>query len=708
MTQDFRVPDRGIVDRTRALQFSFDGTAFEGFAGDTVASALLANGVHRIARSFKYHRPRGIFGAGSDEPNALVQVGAGSRSEPNVRATVQDLHGGLIVRSQNHWPSLRFDVGALNDIASPLIPAGFYYKTFMWPPTPRWWLRYERAIRNAAGMGRAASEPDPDRYEHEYAHCDVLVVGAGPAGLAAALVLVSCGARVVVCDEKPAFGGSLLGGDEPIDGLPAQRWVDQTARELAGHPDVTLLARTTAFGCYDANLVGLVQRLDQRGAEDADTPRERLWKVRAQAVVLASGANERSIAYANNDRPGTMLAGAVQVYAQRFGVRCGQRAVVFTNNDSAYATALSLRAIGVEVAALVDVRSDAGDSTLARRAGEAGIALRTGSIVTNAHGRHRVTAVDVQSLASGRSATLDCDLVCVSGGWDPAVHLFSQARGRLRYDDALATFVPDARPATMHVAGAVTGCSQLAEALSDGHAAGLAAAAQLRRAAAADVRSPHAEPVRAAPLRTAWSVAPPRRRAKRFVDLQNDVTVADIALGVREGYQSVEHLKRYTTLGMGTDQGKTSNILGLALLAQSLDVPIPKVGTTTFRAPYTPVTLGAWPGRDAGARVEPTRRSAMHDWHVAHGAPLINAGLWKRPYSYPRPGESPDDAAQREARTVRGSVGVVDVSTLGKIELQGRDVAELLNRVYVNRWDTLAGRPLPLWRHAARGRHHPR
>ena len=689
--QRCRLPIGGIVDRSRGLPFEFDGVSYEGYAGDTLASALLANGVHLVARSFKYHRPRGILCAGVDEPNALVQLARGARSEPNVRATTQELYAGLVASSQNRWPSLAFDVGAINDVASRLIPAGFYYKTFMWPPTPKWWLRYEHLIRRAAGMGVAASVPDPDSYEHQYAHCDVLVIGAGPAGLAAARSAAHAGARVLVCDENPTMGGSLVGTASTIDGGDAGAWVEAVTRELTGIADVTPLPRTTAFGYYDGELVGLIERVtDHTPAASSWTPRQRLWKVRAKSVVLATGAHERGIAYANNDLPGTMLAGALRTYIERYAIRPGRRAVVFANNDCAYATALALQRAGVEVAAIVDPRAGGAlGGALPHAARDVGIPIVARSVVAGAHGRLHVTAVDVAPLSGGGIQRIDCDLVALSGGRNPAVHLYCQARGKLRYDDALATFVPDHAPPSITAAGAANGSFDLAAALTEGHAEGLAAAHRAGFTSAAPLRSFQATPVAGEPPQALWSTSPIVKGAKRFVDWQNDVTVADIALAAREGYSSVEHLKRYTTLGMGTDQGKVSNIVGLALLANELGRPIGSVGTTTFRPPYAPVTFGAFPGHHAGPHVEPTRFSSIHDWHVAHGARFVNAGLWKRPHSYPRTGESPDDAALREARNVRINVGIVDVSTLGKIELSGRDVAELLNRVYINRWDTL-------------------
>ena len=685
-----RLPAGGIVDRTRVLRFTFDGVTYEGHPGDTLASALLGNGVHLVGRSFKYHRPRGIYTAGVEEPNALVQLSRGPRTEPNVRATTQELYDGLVAASQNCWPSVRFDVGAVNDIVAPIIPAGFYYKTFMWPPTPKAWLRYEHAIRHAAGMGRASEASDPDRYEHQYAHCDVLVVGGGAAGLAAARAAAATGARVILCGEEPGWGGQLQGAKSAIDDILADRWIADALATLAAERDVTLLARTTAFGWYDGNLVGALERVaDHLPTPAAHAPRQRLWKIRAREIVLATGAIERGIAYPGNDRPGTLLAGAAQCYVERFGVRPGTRALLFTSHDGAYDAAQALQAAGVEIAAIVDARPGALLTGAANvRAREMGMNVVADSTIAAARGRLRVKSVDIAD-RDGRRRRIDCDLVCVSGGANPAVHLFSQARGALRYDDAIAAYLPDASPMPIVAAGAVNGCFDLAAALDDGHRAGATAAVRCGfprptlespRARPADVR---------APLRPMWAVAR-GARGKAFVDLQNDVTVDDIALAAREGYQAVEHLKRYTTLGMGTDQGKTSNVIGLALMAEQLAVPIARVGTTTFRPPYTPVTLGAIPGGESGGHVEPTRYSAMHAWHAARGARFVNAGLWKRPHSYPRPGESEDDAANREARNVRSNVGLVDVSTLGKIELQGRDVVTLLNRMYCNRWDTLA------------------
>jgi len=686
-SQPCRLPTGGTaIDRSRALAFEYDGRRYEGYAGDTLASALLANGVHLVARSFKYHRPRGIFSAGIEEPSALVQLARGARTEPNTRATVVELYEGLSARSQNCWPSVRFDAGAIANTLSPLLPAGFYYKTFMWPPTPKWWLRYERFIRGAAGMGRAASEPDPDRYEHQFAHCDVLVIGGGPAGLAAAHAAAASGARVIVCHQSTGFASGLAGSDATIAGRPPVRWAEETLADLRALANVTLLTRTTALGYYDDNLVAAVERVTEHLAvPPSHLPRQRLWLIRARAVVLASGAIERGLGYGNNDLPGTLLASAAQAYVTRYGVGLGRRAVLFTNNDAAYASALALHAGGIPIGRIVDSRADEHlRSALPERARSIGLSIMPASVVVQARGRLRVSGVDVAPRGGGTAKRIDCDVLLVSGGCSPAVHLFSHARGTLRYDPALAAFLPDASPLAIACAGAVSGEFDLARAIDDGTFAGRSAGAGASRGARPPVPNGTISGEPALP------VPPPVSGAKCFVDLQNDVTVRDIAIAAREGYTLAEHLKRYTTLGMGTDQGKTGNLAGMALLAEHLRVPVADVGTTTFRPPYTPVTLGAVAGHARGAHVEPTRRTAMHACHAEHGARFVNAGLWKRPHSYPRQGESEDDAADREARNVRANVGVVDVSTLGKIELQGRDVAEFANRIYINRFDTLA------------------
>jgi sarcosine oxidase subunit alpha len=695
--QGHRLAQGGRIDRSKPLRFRFNGQSYTGFQGDTLASALIASGISLVGRSFKYHRPRGIMTAGSEEPNALVQLGLGARTEPNLRATQVELFDGLTAASQNAWPSLEFDVGAVNSLLSRLFPAGFYYKTFMWPAS--FWMKYEYFIRKAAGLGRSPEEPDPDHYDKTFAHCDVAVVGAGPAGLAAALAAGRSGARVVLCDEQQELGGSLLSDSETIDGKPAAEWVASAVAELAAMKEVTLLPRTTAYGYYDHNRLELIERVtDHLGAAaaPANLPRQRLWKLRARQVVLATGALERPLVFADNDRPGIMLAGAARTYVNRYGVAPGRKAVVFTNNDSAYRTAIDLAAAGIRVT-VVDVRRDPQGAlpTLARAKG---VEVRAGQGIVATRGKTQVTGVSVAPLAdagdalAGSPVDIDCDLVCVSGGWNPTVHPFSQAIGKLRFDESIAAFVPDKWIQKLRNAGACNGSFALADCLAEGHAAGAAAAGDAGFEGATGGTAPTAERTAEEPLKPVWLVPhgkPLGEGAKHFVDQQNDVTAADVHLASREGYRSVEHLKRYTTMGMGTDQGKTSNVNALAILAQTLGAEIPAVGTTTFRPPYTPVTIGAFAGHEKGDLLDPIRRSPLHHWHESVGALFENVGQWRRAWYYPKPGESMHDAVNREVKAARTSVGIVDASTLGKIDIQGPDAVELLNWVYTNAWNKL-------------------
>jgi sarcosine oxidase subunit alpha len=680
----YRTASGGRVDRARRLGFRFDGAEYQGLAGDTLASALLANGVHLVGRSFKYHRPRGILTAGAEEPNALVTVRRdAARETPNLRATQVELYDGLEASSQNRWPSLGFDLGRANDLLAPLFPAGFYYKTFMWPRSA-WAKVYEPLIRRAAGLGRAPALPDPDRYAQRYAHCDVLVVGGGAAGLAAARAAADAGARVILCDEQPEFGGALLdGGPAEVDGCAAGDWLARAVAALAGHPRVRLLPRTTAFGYFPHNSVALVERLTDHLADPpSGGARERLWQVRAREVVLAAGAIEQPLVFPGNDRPGVMLAGAAQTYLRRYGVRAGTRAALVASTDAACHAALDLHAAGVEIALIADLRP-AATGAWAEAARRAGIPVLAGATVNGTQGGARVAGLTV----GGR--TVDCDLVLMSGGWVPSVHLFSQSRGRLTFSDSVRSFVPSQSAERERSAGACRGVYGLAAALADGAAAGLAAAAACGFAGTA-----HRYAVAGEAAAREAPGAPPREPAaggaKAFVDFQNDVTTRDLALAAQEGFRSIEHVKRYTTVGMATDQGKTSNLNALGLIAARLGRTVPDVGHTTFRMPYTPVTFGALAGAARGELFDPVRTTPMHDSAVALGAVFEDVGQWKRARYFPRAGEDMHAAVARECLAVRRACGLFDASTLGKIAVVGPDAAEFLNRLYVNDFTGLA------------------
>ncbi len=665
MTQPFRTPSGGRIRRDQPIRFTFDGRAFDGYAGDTLASALLAHGVHLVGRSFKYHRPRGIMSAGSEEPNALVTIDRGNgRVTPNLRATTVELYEGLIARTQNAWPSVRFDLGAIAGIASPLLSAGFYYKTFMWPAS--FWQRlYEPAIRAAAGLGRSPIAADPDRYIHRYAHCDVLVIGAGPAGIAAASAAAARDDRVIICDEQPEPGGSLLSQPEiRIDGLSPSGWIAAALDARA-----TILTRTTAFGWYPGNMIALAERVTEHLARpDPNLPRERLWLVRAKRVVIAAGAIERPSVFPGNDRPGVMLAGGAATYLHRYGVLPGRRIVVTTSHDSAWFTAFALAAAGAEIATIIDQR-EAADPSLMAQARIAGIPVHNGVRIVGTGGRRRVRYVRTD----GNPATTRCDTVLMSDGWTPSVHLFSQSRGRLRFDVASGTFLPGVSATAEQSAGACSGTFDLASCLAEGHRAG---GGEIRTFGV--MHEPKSG--------VAFPPSPGEPHGKAFVDFQNDVTTKDLALATDEGFRAIEHVKRYTTTGMATDQGKTANMNALTTVAALTGRAVPEVGLTTFRPPFTPVTFGTLAGASRGDLSDPVRRTPIDD----RDAVFEDAGAWKRAHYFPRDGETMHQAVARECRAVRGDLGLFDASTLGKIEVVGPDAAEFLNRIYTGDFSRLA------------------
>ncbi len=692
MSQPYRTEEGGRIDRETTIQFSFNGKSYSGQAGDTLASALLANGVHMVGRSWKYHRPRGILGAGAEEPNAIVQLEKGQYTIPNALATQIELYDGLDASSVNCWPSLDFDLMSFGSIFSRMMPAGFYYKTFMWPKFM--WMKYEHFIRKASGLGKAPDTPDPDRYEQSHVHCDVLVVGGGVAGLCAAVAAGRAGARVIIADEQNEFGGQALATHAQIDGRSADSWIQVTVAELEQMPEVTMLTRSTVFGYHDHNFLTVNQRLsDHLPIDERSGGREKLWGVRARQVVLATGAIERPITFGNNDRPGVMLASAVSTYINRYAVRPGKRAVVFTNNDSAYQTALDLKAAGSEVVALVDARS-VSSSEIANTVRSAGIEVINASVVVEAKGSKRVQSVELMNLSAdaksveGSGKTLTCDLLAVSGGWSPVVHLSSQSGAKAVWHEKAAMFHPGKGLQAQASVGAANGTLDLKSTLEEATVAGNAAASAC--GFDATMSAPKAGTVQSDPILPLWQVPSPQgkgRGGKQFVDMQNDVGVADIRLAAREGYRSVEHVKRYTAMGFGTDQGKTGNINGMAILADALDQRIAETGTTTFRPNYTPVTFGAIAGQDLGEQLfDPVRKTAIHAWHEENGAKFENVGQWKRPWYYPKVGESIHDAVNRECLATRNSVGILDATTLGKIEIKGPDSAKFLEMIYTNNW----------------------
>ncbi|MEQ5827489.1 sarcosine oxidase subunit alpha family protein [Sulfitobacter sp. NFXS29] len=689
-----------LLNKSKPLSFTFNGKQMRGYEGDTLASALLANDQVLVGRSFKYHRPRGIVTSGPEEPNGLVGLGQEGQFEPNARVTTTELHEGLEAASQNHWPSLEFDVGALNKHLSRFLPAGFYYKMFM-HPRPLWKHLYEPIIRHSAGLGKAPKAADADTYEHFHAFCDVLVIGGGVAGLQAALAAGLSGARVIVMEQSAHWGGRAPVDGGTVDGAPVETWITATLDRLRGMENVDLRDRTMGAGVYDHGYVLGYERLRDH-APEALGPRHRLWRVRAGHVITATGAIERPMSFAGNDVPGVMLASAMRDYVANYGVSPGDRTVLVTNNDNAYLTAIALKQAGLDVPAVLDARVLPQDSELVAKAKALGIRVVMGHAVSSVQGGKRVTGVAVCSQA-GEGAVLEeiaCDAVAMSGGWSPVVHLWSHCGGKLTWDKTHACFRPDQdHPPTgadghgfVTPAGAAAGVFALDDVLHDAHAAADGVATSLGFKMPRDYTSPEALRREEAPMMPVWQMpqgASVKLREKTFLDYQNDVKVSDVRLAAQEGFVSVEHAKRYTTLGMATDQGKLSNINGLATLAGALDAEIPKVGTTTFRPPYHPISMGAIAGSARGDTFQPIRRTPLHDWHAANGAVWEPVGQWRRPYAYVQSGESTHDAVMREVTNTRQNLGLLDASTLGKLIVRGPDAARFLDMMYTNMMSTL-------------------
>ena len=694
MSQSFRLDKKvGYINRDKKISFRFNGKKYFGYEGDTLASALLANGVHLVGRSFKYHRPRGFLGVGVEEPNAQVQLYKDAKTEPNAIATTVELVEGLVAKSQNCWPSVSLDFGEINNLLSKFFPAGFYYKTFMWPKS-FWHKIYEPVIRKAAGLGIAPLKPDPDRYEHKFEHCDILIVGSGPSGLASALAAAKNGAKVILAEDKPRFGGSLLTDEVTIGNKKGKEWVDETILQLQSMSNVIVKNRSQVFGYYDHNMLVMLERTkDHIEKPSKFTPRQKLWYIRAKEVIISTGSIERPLVFGNNDRPGIMLSSAAKEYMKVYGVLVGKKPIIFTNNDSGYDTAIEFKKNGIDPL-IVDIRKSS-DSSVVNEAKNLDINIKFSHGVVNAKGHLKVKSATIGKLNEDRTSyenleDISCDCICVSGNWTPTVHLSSQSGNKLKFDEKINAFTPNQPRQNESTIGYANGSFSLNENLEQGFEKGFDLSKKISKNSL-KITTPTSNERSYGKQDKFWCMPlPNKKNYKRCVDFQNDVYVSDIELAIREGFRSIEHVKRYTTLGMATDQGRTSNLNGLQLVSNIEKKIIPEVGHTTFRPPYTPVTIGAVVGREVGKHYRPTRKSPIHSWHENNNAIFVDAGLWLRPRYYKQGNESLAEAAKREATNVRNNVGICDVTSLGKIDIKGPDSAEFLNRVYTNAWSKLA------------------
>ena len=696
MSKNLRVKSSSYIDETTRISFKFNGKKLFGFKGDTLASALLANNIHLVARSFKYHRPRGIMTSGSEEPNAIVQLhDNSSRTEPNVRATEIELYEGLEASSQNCWPSVNFDIGGINNFLSPLLPAGFYYKTFMWPAS--FWEKYEYFIRKSAGLGKSPTEADPDIYDHKYVHCDVLVIGGGISGIIAAKSAAKNGLKTLIVDEKPNLGGTTIYQNNDhfkINDENSSKWLQNEIDSLKNYENLEVKTRTSVAAYHGYNFVLARENLTDHIeiSKRENKVRQRLLKIRAKKVITATGSIERPLIFNNNDRPGILLSSAIKKYADFYGVKSGEEIVLFTNNDTAYETALSLSNKGIKVKAIVDIR-DANENGLIKSIKDLNIKIYNNHTVVDTKGHKRINKVSIMELSKdgtsvvGNKIDINCDCLGMAGGWTPAVHLFTQSGGKLKFRDSDNIFVPNLYSSDQISVGACNGDLELNDILS-------VLPDQINKFLGINEESFKSVQVISSKdnnYRNIWLLPSDKilGKTKPFVDYQNDATAKDIKLALREGFRSIEHVKRYTTTGMGTDQGKLGNMHALGIIAETAKVQMGELGTTTFRPPYTPLTFGTIVGRNVGEYFDIFRKTPMHDWHVEHKAEFENVGQWKRAWYYPKNNEDMHQAVQRESKAARESAGILDASTLGKIDIQGTDASEFLNRVYTNAWSKL-------------------
>ena len=694
MSNKFRLDSGGEINRTERISFKFNGKILFGYKGDTLASALLANGIHLVGRSFKYHRPRGFLGSGSEEPNAIVQLHKDkAKTEPNIRATQIEIFEGLEAASQNCWPSVNFDISEINNFFSPILPAGFYYKTFMWPA--KFWEKYEYFIRKSAGLGISPTKRDPDLYDHKYYHCEILIIGSGPAGLTAAMIAAKSGKKILLVDEKPEHGGSLVGSNNEvtnIDNKTPKEWIQKTYSELLKNKNIKILNRTTVAAYHNYNYLIMMQNLtDHLNENDKKNKiRQRLWKVRAKKVIIATGSIERPMIFDCNDRPGIMLSSAVRKYLNHYGVKCGNNVVIFSNNDDAYETALSLHNKGVKINTIIDIRKES-QGELVKKCIDLGIKIMWKHTIVKAEGHKKINTAIVMKLTDnnnsivGDKIKISCDLLCVSGGYTPAVHLFTQSGGKLAFDEKKFYFYPEKTSLDQLSIGACAGIFNLKKIIQDTN---IKVNSFLKtniknETVVTDYKSGGFENIWLLPTNKISG------KTKSFVDFQNDSTANDIKLALREGFKSIEHVKRYTTTGMATDQGKIANMHALGIISDITKTKIGELGTTTFRPPFTPLAFGALVGRNVKQFFDITRETPIHSWHKNNGAKFEDVGQWKRAWYYPIKNENMYKAVQRESKAAREYAGILDASTLGKIDIQGVDASEFLNRVYTNAWSKL-------------------